>query len=117
MGSKMAAEFVGTFALVFAGTGAIVVNAASGGQVTHVGVALTFGLVVLAMIYAVGDVSGAHLNPAVTLAFAAAGRLPPGAVLPYLGSQLAGAFAASGVLRVLFPAHPTLGATLPAGGV
>jgi aquaporin NIP len=115
MRRKLAAEIFGTFALVFAGTGAIVVNAASGGQVTHVGVALTFGLVVLAMIYAVGDVSGAHLNPAVTLGFAAAGRFPVRDVLPYVLAQCAGAFAASGVLRFLFQNHPTLGATLPAG--
>ena len=64
---KFGAEFIGTFALVFAGTGAIVINDVSGGAVTHVGVALTFGLVVLAMIYAVGDISGAYLNPVVTL--------------------------------------------------
>lgn len=117
MGRKGVAEFVGTFALVFAGTGAIVVNDAHGGAVTHVGVAATFGLVVLAMIYAVGDVSGAHLNPAVTLAFAAAGRFPGGAILPYLAAQAAGAFAAGAALRLLFPAHPTLGATLPAAAV
>jgi aquaporin Z len=72
---KLAAEAFGTFALVFAGTGAIVVDDVSGGAITHVGVALTFGLVVLAMVYAVGDVSGAHLNPAVTLGFVAARRL------------------------------------------
>lgn len=117
MHRTMAAEFVGTFALVFAGTGAIVVNDTHGGAVTHVGIALTFGLVVLAMIYAFGDVSGAHLNPAVTLGFAAAGRFPVRGVLPYLGSQLLGAFAASLVLRSQFPTHTTLGATLPAGGV
>lgn len=115
MGRRLTAEFFGTFALVFAGTGAIVVNDTHGGVVTHVGVAATFGLVVLAMIYAVGDVSGAHLNPAVTVAFAAAGRFPAGGVGPYVLSQLLGAFAASGLLKTLFPAHPTLGATLPAG--
>src|SRR5579885_257473 len=112
---KLAAELVGTFALVFAGTGAIVINDASGGTVSHVGVALTFGLVVLAMIYAVGDVSGAHLNPAVTLGFFAARRFPGRRVVPYVLSQCLGAFAASGLVRLLFPGHATLGATVPAG--
>jgi aquaporin Z len=112
---KCFAEFLGTFALVFAGTGAIVINDASGGAVTHVGIALTFGLVVLAMIYAVGDISGAHLNPAVTTAFWFSGRFPARSVLPYLASQCFGALAASGILRLLFPSSATLGATLPAG--
>jgi aquaporin NIP len=112
---RFAAEFIGTFCLVFAGTGAIVVNEMTGGAVTHPGVALTFGLVVLAMIYAVGEVSGAHLNPAVTLGFWAARRLPGREVGPYLLSQCAGAFVASGLVRVLFPSGGLLGATLPAG--
>ena len=72
---KVLAELIGTFALVFAGTGAIVVDDVSHGTVTHVGVSLTFGLIVLAMIYTLGDVSGAHLNPAVTLGFVTAGRM------------------------------------------
>src|SRR5687768_18575272 len=109
---KLVAEFLGTFALVFAGTGAIVINDVSGGAVTHVGVALTFGLIVLAMIYAVGDISGAHLNPAVTLAFSLSGRFPFAQVLPYICSQLTGAIAASLALKFLFPDHTTLGSKI-----
>jgi aquaporin Z len=112
---KLSAELMGTFALIFAGTGAIVINDVSGGTVSHVGVALTFGLVVLALIYALGDVSGAHLNPVVTLGFFVARRFPAESVLPYLGSQCLGALLASFCLRLLFPDHRTLGATLPAG--
>ena len=112
---RLAAEAFGTFALVFAGTGAVVVNDVSGGTVSHVGVALTFGLVVLAMVYALGDVSGCHLNPAVTLGFFAARRFEGRWVAPYIASQCAGAVAASLTLRLLFPTHATLGATLPAG--
>ncbi|MBX3732838.1 MAG: MIP family channel protein [Verrucomicrobiae bacterium] len=109
------AEFLGTFALVFAGTGAIVVNGATDGTIGHVGIALTFGLVVLAMIYTFGDVSGAHLNPAVTMAFAAARRFAWGEVPGYVVAQILGALAASGLLRLLFPSDARLGATLPAG--
>jgi len=112
---KLTAEFIGTFCLVFAGTGAIIVNDVSGGAISHVGIALTFGLIVLAMIYAVGDVSGAHLNPAVTLGFFVARRFEGKSVLPYIGSQLAGALVASLLLRFLFPEHEKLGATLPTG--
>ncbi|HBN76245.1 MAG TPA: aquaporin [Planctomycetaceae bacterium] len=113
--NKYYAEIIGTFALVFAGTGAIVVNDVAGGSITHVGIALTFGLIVMSMIYAIGDISGAHINPAVTIAFWIAGRFELKFVGPYLISQLIGAFAASGLLRVLFLDHVTLGATLPAG--
>jgi aquaporin Z len=113
--NKLAAEFFGTFALVFAGTGAIVINDVTGGTVTHIGIALTFGLVVLAMIYTVGDISGAHLNPAVTIGFFAAGRCGLKTVLGYIASQLLGATAASLLLRFLFPQNETLGITLPAG--
>ena len=111
---KYAAEALGTFCLVFAGTGAIVINDVSKGAVTSLGIALTFGLVVMAMIYAVGDVSGAHINPAVTLGFWFAKRLPGATVLPYIVSQLVGAFAASALMRLLFE-HATLGATHPTG--
>ncbi len=111
------AEFLGTAAIVFAGTGAIVINDVSGGAIGHAGIAITFGLIVLAMIYCFGDVSGAHLNPAVTVAFWAAGRFEAGRVAPYVVAQTAGAFAASGLLRVLFSTHPTFGATIPSGSV
>ncbi len=114
---RYVAEFFGTFALVFAGTGAIVINGLTGGEVSHVGVALTFGLVVMSAIYAVGDVSGAHLNPAVTFGFWAAGHFQSRDVLPYMLSQCAGAVMASATLKLLFPGHPTLGAALPAGTV
>jgi aquaporin Z len=112
---KWIAEALGTFCLVFSGTGAIVVNDVSGGTVTHVGVALTFGLVVMAMIYALGDVSGAHLNPAVTLGFWFARRFPGRAVVPYVMSQVLGALLASGLIRAMFLSHANLGATEPAG--
>jgi aquaporin Z len=112
----LAAEVFGTFTLVFAGTGAIVIDHASGGAVTHVGIAMTFGLVVLSLIYAIGDVSGCHLNPAVTLGFYAARRIAGRLVVPYILAQCTGAVLASLVLRLLFPSDATLGATEPAGG-
>ena len=112
---KLVAELVGTFILVFAGTGAIVINHESGGVITHVGVALTFGLVVFALIQMLGDVSGAHLNPAVTTGLVLARRFPPQEAIPYITAQCLGAFLASGLLKILFPADTTLGATLPAG--
>lgn len=112
---KYIAEAIGTFALVFAGTGAIVINRVSNGAVTGPGIAITFGLVVMAMIYAFGETSGAHLNPVVTAGFFLARRLPGRCVLPYIASQLIGAFAASGILRFLFGNVAFLGSTLPAG--
>lgn len=112
---KLLAESLGTFVLIFAGTGAIIINEASGGAIGHAGIALTFGLVVLAMIYTFGDVSGAHLNPAVTVAFAVGRRFPWRQVPAYVLAQVGGGFAASGLLRVLFPEDGKLGATLPAG--
>src|SRR6266436_640652 len=115
MGKKLAAECLGTFVLVFAGTGAMVVDEITGAGVSHVWVALTFGLIVLAMIYSLGDISGAHINPAVTIGFWAARRFQSREVLPYVVSQCAGAFLASIVLRLLFPGNATLGATIPTG--
>jgi aquaporin Z len=113
---RLAAELLGTFFLVFAGTGAIIVNEVRGGVVTHVGVALTFGLVVLALVYALGEVSGAHLNPAVTIGFVLARRFPARSALSYALAQCGGALLASGLLRLLFLGDTTtLGATRPAG--
>jgi aquaporin NIP len=112
---KSVSEILGTFALVFCGTGAIVIDKVTGGAVTHVGVAITFGLIVMAMIYGLGEISGAHLNPAVSIGFALAGRLPVKALSVYIVSQLIGAFLASITLRFLFPGDDLLGATLPAG--
>jgi aquaporin Z len=112
---RLAAELFGTFVLVFAGTGAIVINDVSQGAVSHVGVALTFGLVVLDLIYALGDVSGAHLNPAVTLGFVLARRFLARGSVWYVLAQCAGAILASLLLRALFAEHATLGLTRPAG--
>ena len=111
------AELLGTFILVFAGTGAIIVNDLSGGSISHLGIAVTFGLVVMAMIHTLGDVSGAHLNPAVSFGFWAARRFPARKLFPYIASQCLGAILASAVLRLLFPQHSTLGATVPAGSI
>jgi aquaporin NIP len=115
MKHRFFSEFIGTFILVFAGTGAIVVNQVSGGVIGHAGVALTFGLVVAAMIYTFGDVSGAHLNPAVSIGFAIAGRFPAKDLFGYITAQILGALTASGILKLLFPTATTLGMTLPAG--
>ena len=112
---RYVAEALGTFTLVFAGTGAVVVDDVTHGGVSHAGVAMTFGLVVMAMIYAFGDVSGAHLNPAVTIGFWISRRLPGREVVPYALAQLIGAFVASAALLALFGNHAALGATIPAG--
>lgn len=112
---KYLAEFLGTYALVFAGTGAVVIDQETHGGVTHVGVAITFGLIVMSMIYALGDISGAHLNPAVSIAFTAAKKFPVKELVPFIISQLSGAAAASFTLKYLFPNNQLLGATIPAG--
>lgn len=110
---RLAAEALGTFCLVFAGTGAIVVDAVAGGPIGHGGVAAAFGLVVAAMIFALGHLSGAHLNPAVTVAFCSARHFPAGEVGPYVAAQVAGALLASLALRGLFGLAGGLGATHP----
>lgn len=107
---RWVAEFLGTFILVFAGTGSVVVHDKFGGM-DLIGVAITFGAIVMVLIFAFGDVSGAHFNPAVTLSFTLAGYFPLRQVLPYVVSQCFGAIAASGALHLLFPDHLTLGLT------
>jgi MIP family channel proteins len=110
----LAAEFVGTFALVFAGCGAIMVDAKTG-QLGHVGVAISFGLVIMAMIYAVGHISGAHFNPAVSFAFALSRHFPWPRVLGYWTAQLLGAICAAAILRGSLGNIAHVGATLPSG--
>lgn len=103
MRARLTAEVIATAILVFCGTGAVVFHQMTGGAVTHVGIGLTFGLVVLAMIYTVGEVSGAHINPAVTIAFAVAGRFPWSEVGPYVAAQVLGAVIGSAALWAVFP--------------
>jgi aquaporin Z len=112
---RCAAEYLGTFLLVLAGTAAIVVNDFSNGAITPLGIGVVFGLAVAAMIYALGDISGAHINPAVTIGLWYAKRFDGARVAPYLMSQVAGALSASAVIYLAFATHPTLGATLPSG--
>jgi len=112
---KLLAEFLGTYILIFSGTGAVVADQVSGGALTHLGVGLTWGLIVMVMIYTFGDVSGAHMNPAVSIGFTVAGRFPIKELVPYISAQTAGALAASLTLRFLFPQNRLLGATIPAG--
>ena len=107
------AEFIGTFAMVFCGTGAMTINEVTGGDVTHVGIGITWGLIVMAMIYAFGEISGAHFNPAVSIAFAYAKKFSWKEVPKYIFFQIAGAFAASLLLMWLFPKSELLGATIP----
>jgi aquaporin NIP len=111
---SLLAEAIGTFALVFAGCGAIMVDAKTH-ALGHVGVAISFGLVIMVMIYAVGHISGAHFNPAVTLAFATSRHFPAVRVPTYWGAQLTGALAAALVLRGSLGNVAHVGATLPAG--
>jgi aquaporin NIP len=114
---RAAAEAFGAFALVFAGCGAIVTDAVHGGVLGAVGVSLTFGLIIMAMVYATGHLSGAHLNPAVTLAFALTRHLPRREALAYIGAQLIGALAAAALLLAVWPSQPAeLGTTLPSVG-
>lgn len=109
------AEGIGTFGLVFAGCGAIMIDTLSHGQVTHVGVGLVFGLIITVMIYAFGHISGAHFNPAVTLGFVLARHFPLRRLWVYWGTQFAGAVMAALCLRWLLGDVAHLGTTLPTG--
>ena len=110
---KYISEFIGTFSMVFCGTGAMTINEVTGGDVTHVGIAITWGLIVMAMIYAFGETSGAHFNPAVTIAFAYAKKFAWKEVPTYIIAQILGAFLASFTLLFLFPDSELLGSTIP----
>lgn len=110
---KYIAEFIGTFSMIFCGTGAMTINEVTGGDVTHVGIGITWGLIVMAMIYAFGEISGAHFNPAVSIAFAYAKKFSWKEVPKYIFFQVAGAFAASLLLMWLFPKSEFLGSTIP----
>ena len=112
---KYVAEVVGTFILIFIGTGSVIVDNVTDGSVTLVGVAIAWGLVVSTMVYAIGDISGAHINPAVTIGLCAAGRFKPSQAVPYIVSQCIGAILASCLLRFLYPDQASLGETLPDG--
>lgn len=112
------AELLGTYALVFFGTGAIIIDTLSNGAISHLGIAIAFGLVVTAMIYAFGSSSGAHINPAVSISFAIEqigikNRL---VLVKYIIAQILGGLLASGTLYLIFPNSPTMGQTNPSGG-
>ncbi len=111
--NKYLAEFVGTFVLVFSGTGAIVLNDALEGAVGNLGIALAFGISVSAMICVFKNISGAHINPAVSIAFSFTDRFEKKYLVAYLIAQLLGAFTASFILLFLYTEHPNLGATIP----
>ena len=110
------AESIGTFAMIFCGCGAMTINEITNGSISHVGVAITWGLIVMAMIYAFGEISGAHFNPAVTIGFAYARKFPWKEVPKYMLSQAIGAIIACFILWFLFPDSQFLGETTPAMG-
>lgn len=112
-GRKLLAEFLGTFGIVFAGTGAVMVNTISDGALTHLGISFVFGAVVAAMIYTFAHISDAHFNPAVTLAFWSSGFLRRSRVVPYIIAQVLGAVLASLLLSLSLGQVSQLGATLP----
>ena len=115
--NKLVSEFMGTFSLVFVGCGAIVVNDLYGGVLGHFGISIVFGLIIMAMIYSVGNVSGAHLNPAVTIGFYSVKRINLKQTILYIISQILGSIVASIFLKILFLSHQNLGTTKPSGNI
>jgi len=115
MRKRLLGEFLGTFGLVFCGTGAIIINQETGGAITHIGIAITFGLIVMAMILSFGHISGAHINPSVTIALTVSGRFKRRNIIPYIMAQVGGGCVASYILHILFPKNEFLGATFPRG--
>ena len=111
------AEFIGTFALVFFGTGAVIVDQQTSGNLGLLGISATFGIIVIAIIYIFGGISGAHINPAVTISLAIGKLMPKKDVLGYISAQVLGAILASLLLLMMFPENQNYGATLPTGSV
>jgi aquaporin Z len=114
---KYLAEFIGTFSLVFCGTGAIIVNQQSEGSLGLLGIAIAFGIIITAMIYIFGSISGTHINPAVTISLALGKLMPRNEVIGYITAQILGALLASSLLSLLFPDNLSLGNTTPSGGL
>ena len=112
---KYSAEFFGTYFMVFIGTGSIILDQIYTGTVTHAGISIAFGLAVFLMVYIFGHISGAHINPAVTIGLAVYKKFPSNQILPYIAAQLGGAVAASFSLYLIFGNSTTLGSTLPSG--
>ena len=112
---KYIAEFIGTFALVFFGTGAVIVNQQTEGSLGLLGISATFGIIITAMVYIFGTISGTHINPSVTIGLAIGKLMPKNEVIGYILAQTFGAILASGILFLLFPNNQSLGGTIPSG--
>lgn len=113
MKKQLLAEAFGTMMLVFIGCGSVILNDVFGGRVTHVGICIAFALIVMLMIVSIGHISSCHINPSITIALWLEKRFEGKKVVPYIIAQIIGAIIGSYILRMIFPEHPTLGATLP----
>ncbi len=109
------AEFLGTFIILFCGTGAMVISQETGGTIDHLGITICFAIAVTVSIYAFQSYSAAHFNPAVSISLWTVGLFPGKKLVPYIGSQFAGAISATLLLHLLFPNNQQLGITLPRG--